>query len=104
MRDLPDGGGDGQAAYLEYVVPGVIAITIGGGCGGAAIAIAMDMHEGIIARFRTMAISRGAVLFGHVLGNTIQVLIAVVLVFGGVAGDRVPPDHRPAASGSPRSA
>ena len=78
---LPNGGGDGQAAYLEYVVPGVIAMTIGGGCGGAAIAIAMDMHEGIIARFRTMAISRGAVLFGHVLGNTIQVLIAVVLVF-----------------------
>jgi ABC-2 type transport system permease protein len=40
----------------------------------------MDMTEGITARFRTMAISRAAVLAGHVLGNTIQAVIAVVLV------------------------
>lgn len=79
---LPGGVGDGRAAYLEYVVPGIVLMTIGGTAGGAAISIAMDMHEGIIARFRTMAISRGAVLFGHVLGNVIQGLIAVVLVIG----------------------
>jgi ABC-2 type transport system permease protein len=42
----------------------------------------MDMTEGITARFRTMAISRAAVLAGHVLGNTIQAVIAVVLVLG----------------------
>ena len=42
----------------------------------------MDMTEGITARFRTMAISRGAVLAGHVLGNTIQAIIAVALVLG----------------------
>ena len=42
----------------------------------------MDMTEGITARFRTMAISRAAVLAGHVLGNTIQAIIAVALVLG----------------------
>ena len=42
----------------------------------------MDMTEGITARFRTMAISRGAVLAGHVLGNALQGLIAVALVLG----------------------
>ena len=40
----------------------------------------MDMTEGITARFRTMAISRAAVLAGHVIGNTVQTMIAVVLV------------------------
>src|SRR5690606_20889436 len=38
--------------------------------------------EGITARFRSMAISRASVLAGHVLGNTIQALIAVALVLG----------------------
>ena len=40
------------------------------------------MTEGITARFRTMAISRAAVLAGHVLGNTVQAIIAVVVVLG----------------------
>jgi ABC-2 type transport system permease protein len=42
----------------------------------------MDMTEGITARFRTMAISRAAVLAGHVIGNAIQAIIAVTLVLG----------------------
>lgn len=79
---LPGGAGDGRAAYLEYVVPGIVLMTIGGTAGGIAISIAMDMNEGIVARFRSMSISRGSVLAGHVLGNTIQGLLAVALVFG----------------------
>ena len=72
----------GRAAYLAYVMPGILAITIAGGAGGTATTVSMDMTEGITARFRTMAISRASVLAGHVLGNTIQTLIAVVLVLG----------------------
>jgi ABC-2 type transport system permease protein len=44
----------------------------------------MDMTEGIIARFRTMAIHRGSVLIGHVVGSVLQVLGSLVLV-GAVA-------------------
>lgn len=73
---------DGREAYLAYVMPGILAITIAGSAGGIATTVAMDMTEGITARFRSMAISRAAVLAGHVLGNTIQALIAVVLVLG----------------------
>lgn len=73
---------NGREIYLAYVMPGILAITIAGGAGGTATTVAMDMTEGITARFRTMAISRAAVLAGHVLGNTIQTLIAVVLVLG----------------------
>jgi ABC-2 type transport system permease protein len=72
----------GRAAYLAYVIPGILLITIAGTAGGTATTVAMDMTEGITARFRTMAISRAAVLAGHVLGNTIQAVIAVVLVLG----------------------
>jgi ABC-2 type transport system permease protein len=72
----------GREAYLAYVMPGILLITIAGTASGAAITVAMDMTEGITARFRTMAISRAAVLAGHVLGNTIQAIIAVALVLG----------------------
>ena len=75
----PAGGRD---AYLAYVMPGILLITIAGTASGAAITVAMDMTEGITARFRTMAISRASVLAGHVLGNTIQAIIAVALVLG----------------------
>jgi ABC-2 type transport system permease protein len=72
----------GREAYLAYVMPGILLITIAGTGSGVATTVSMDMIEGITARFRTMAISRGAVLAGHVLGNTIQAIIAVALVLG----------------------
>jgi len=80
---LPASAGVGdRGAYLAYVVPGILVITIAGGAGGTATTVAMDMKEGVVARFRTMSISRAAVLTGHVLGNVIQGLISVALVFG----------------------
>lgn len=72
----------GRAAYVAYVMPGILAMTIAGTAGGAATTVAMDMTEGITARFRTMAIARAAVLAGHVLGNTIQAIVAVAVVLG----------------------
>ncbi|MGE3449248.1 MAG: ABC transporter permease [Microbacteriaceae bacterium] len=74
--------GAGKAAYFAYVVPGILAMTVAGSASGAAITVSMDMIEGITARFRSMAISRAAVLAGHVLGNAIVGLIAVALVLG----------------------
>jgi ABC-2 type transport system permease protein len=72
----------GREAYLAYILPGILAMTIAGTAGGTSTTVSMDMTEGITARFRTMAISRAAVLAGHVLGNTIQALLAVTLVLG----------------------
>ena len=74
--------GGGQEEYLEFVVPGILLVTIAGLMGGTAIGVSMDMHEGIVARFRSMSISRGAVLAGHVWGSIVQGLIAVTLVLG----------------------
>ena len=91
----------GRAAYVDYVMPGILAMTIAGTAGGTATTVAMDMTEGIIARFRTMAISRAAVLAGHVLGNTIQAIIARRGRAGRRPPGRVPPDRRADSSGSP---
>ncbi|MEO3816671.1 ABC transporter permease [Plantactinospora sp. B24E8] len=75
-------GSGGRAAYVEYVLPGIILLALTSTAQGVAITVAMDMSEGIIARFRTMAISRAAVLTGHVVGSVIQALLAVAVVLG----------------------
>ncbi|MFI0779534.1 ABC transporter permease [Streptomyces sp. NPDC021212] len=78
------GGGADRSEYIAYLVPGILLMTIGATPAGTAVSVAMDMTEGIIARFRTMAIHRGSVLIGHVVGSVLQAVISVVLV-GAVA-------------------
>jgi ABC-2 type transport system permease protein len=70
----------GRAEYVAYVVPGILLITVAGAAQGTAISVAMDMTEGIIARFRTMDIARVSVLTGHVIGSVIQTMLAVAIV------------------------
>lgn len=70
----------GRAEYVAYVVPGILLITVSGGATGTAISVAMDMTEGIVARFRTMSISRASFLSGHVLANVIQTMAAIAIV------------------------
>jgi ABC-2 type transport system permease protein len=70
----------GRAEYVAYVVPGILVLAMTGGAQGTAIGIAMDMTEGIIARFRTMSIARAAVLTGHVVGAVVQTLVGLALV------------------------
>ncbi len=74
-----DAGGD-RAAYIAYVVPAILLIAVSGAGQGTAISVAMDMTQGIIARFRTMAIARSSVLGGHVLGAVVQSILATALV------------------------
>ena len=72
----------GRADYIAYLVPGVLLMTVAAAAQGTAISVAMDMTEGIVNRFRTMAISRASVLTGHVLGSLVQTLISMVIVLG----------------------
>lgn len=73
-------GGAGRDAYIAYIVPGILLMTIGSTTVGTAVSVSMDMSEGVIARFRTMAIHRSSVLFGHVMGSVLRTLMSVVLV------------------------
>ncbi|GAA1707786.1 ABC transporter permease [Fodinicola feengrottensis] len=79
---LGAGLGGARADYLTYVVPGILLMAIASACQGTAISVAMDMTEGIVARFRTMAISRASVLTGHVLGNIAQSVVSLAIVLG----------------------
>ncbi|WLQ40030.1 ABC transporter permease [Streptomyces laculatispora] len=74
------GGGADRSEYIAYIVPGLLLMTIGSTVIGAAVHISMDVTEGLIARFRTMAIHRGSLLIGHVVGSVLQSVISVVLV------------------------
>jgi ABC-2 type transport system permease protein len=67
---------------VDYVTPGIVLLAVAGVAQATAIAVAMDMTEGIIARFRTMGIARGSVLAGHVLGSTIQTMLGLGVVIG----------------------
>lgn len=75
-------GGVARNTYINYVTPGIIVMTIGSGCATTALNLCADLSEGIITRFRTMAISRSSVLTGQVLGSLIRTMMSVVLVTG----------------------
>ncbi|MFD4129831.1 ABC transporter permease [Streptomyces globisporus] len=77
-------GGGNRSDYIAYIVPGILMMTIGSTVIGAAVSVSTDMAEGIIARFRTMAIYRGSVIIGHVVGSVLQILASLVVV-GAVA-------------------
>jgi ABC-2 type transport system permease protein len=77
---LPGAAGGGRAEYLEYVTPGILLFTVIGVATSTSVSVAMDMTEGIIARFRTMAIARVSVLTGHVVGSLIQSMLGIALV------------------------
>ncbi len=74
------GAGLGDGAYIDYVAPGIIIMAVGSGCATTAINLCTDMSEGIIARFRTMAIARASVLTGQVLGSLIRTMISIGLI------------------------
>ncbi|MBS2964107.1 ABC transporter permease [Actinocrinis puniceicyclus] len=88
-RTLGAGLNDGHAAgathtggYIDYVAPGIILMAVSSGCMATSVAVCVDLTEGIINRFRTMAISRAALLTGHVLASVIQTSVATALVIG----------------------
>ncbi|WIX80482.1 ABC transporter permease [Amycolatopsis carbonis] len=76
------GIGGGRETYVNYVAPAIILMTVTATVQGTAISVAMDMTEGVIARFRTMHIARVSVLTGHVLGSVIQAAFTLAIVIG----------------------
>ena len=71
-------GGD----YIDYAVPGLIAMAVTYGLGPTATEVNDDLTKGIINRFKTMDVSRGAILAGHVISTTMRSLIAVASIVG----------------------
>ena len=72
--------GIGGGAYIDYIAPGILLMAATAGSTATAVAVCSDMTEGIVNRLRTMAISRGSVLTGHVVGSMIQTLASIAFV------------------------
>src|SRR6202158_3264816 len=70
------------APYVDYLVPGILVMTVAGGCGPTAINVTMDMTGGFVDRIRTMAVTRGALLAGHVGVSVLRTLVAAAAVTG----------------------
>lgn len=77
---LTAGLGQDAGGYVDYVVPGILLMTVGYGASTTALAVNRDMTEGVISRFRTMAIARTSVLTGNVAGALARTLLSVALV------------------------
>lgn len=78
----------GSVSYIDYMLPGILLITIASGISYTAIRLFADMSSGIFARFQSMPITRSGVLWAHVLtslvANTISlaVVVAVAILMG----------------------
>jgi ABC-2 type transport system permease protein len=70
----------GSASYVNYLLPGILLITIASGISYTAFRLFLDMKTGIFERFQSMPISRPAVLWAHVLTSVVANLISVVVV------------------------
>ena len=71
-------GGEGK--YVDYLLPGILLITIASGIAYTAYRIFLDMQGGIFERFQSMPIARSAVLWAHVLTSVVANLISLVVV------------------------
>jgi ABC-2 type transport system permease protein len=73
--------GTGSAHYVDYITPSILIQTVAFSAQTTAITVNTDMTEGVIARFRTMAISRPSVLTGAVVGSFLRTMIAIAMLF-----------------------
>jgi ABC-2 type transport system permease protein len=69
-------------AYVDYIVPGLIVLCAGFGAGTTAVAVATDMTNGIVDRFRSMPIRGSSILVGQIVASLARNLIATALVIG----------------------
>ncbi|MFK8910327.1 ABC transporter permease [Streptomyces sp. YS-3] len=85
------GGSTDPGQYREFLMAGIFAQTVTFATAGAGAGIADDMHKGLIDRFRSLPMARGAVLTGRTLADLVQTALTVVVlaVVGLLVGWRV---------------
>ncbi|MEV7612429.1 ABC transporter permease [Streptomyces sp. NPDC089799] len=74
------GGSTSPAAYREFLMAGIFAQTVTFATAGAGAGIADDMHKGLIDRFRSLPMARGAVLTGRTLADLVQTALTVAVL------------------------
>jgi len=84
------GAQTGSIDYVDFIMPGVLIMTVASGIAYAALRLSMDLQKGIIGRFRTMPVAPSSVLSGQALSSTLSNLFssAIVVVVGLFVGFR----------------
>ncbi len=74
--------------YVDFLMPGILVQTLSFGGFATALGLAEDLKKGLIDRFRSLPMSRAAVLAGRTLADiaTNALSIAVMLIVGVIAG------------------
>jgi ABC-2 type transport system permease protein len=72
----------GPVQYIDYMLPGILLITIASGIAYTTLRLYTDMTSGIFERFQSMPIARSGVLWAHVLTSLVANLISLVVVVG----------------------
>ena len=70
----------GSDSYVNYLLPGILLITIASGISYTAFRLFLDKQSGIFERFQSMPIARSSVLWAHVLTSLVANMISVVVV------------------------
>ncbi|GAA3905763.1 ABC transporter permease [Microbacterium invictum] len=72
----------GSSSYIDYMLPGILLITIASGIAYTAYRLFMDMQGGIFERFQSMPIARSSALWAHVLTSLVANMVSLVIVVG----------------------
>ena len=70
----------GSGSYVDYLLPGILLITVASGVAYTAYRLHTDVSSGIFERFQSMPIARSALLWGHVLTSVLANLVSLALV------------------------
>ncbi|WP_062465891.1 ABC transporter permease [Demequina maris] len=70
----------GAGRYVDYLLPGILVITIASGVSYTAFRLFLDLQGGMVERFQPMPIARASVLWAHVLTSLVATLISVAVV------------------------
>ncbi|MDX3569275.1 ABC transporter permease [Streptomyces sp. ID05-47C] len=79
---LVGGGREVNGDYLDYLIPGMLALTMAFGLEGTMLAITQDLDKGVIDRFRSMPMADGAVLVGRSAADMLQSALGLVVLIG----------------------
>ncbi|MFD9033167.1 ABC transporter permease [Streptomyces sp. NPDC059567] len=79
---LVGGGREIEGAYVDYLVPGMLTLTMVFGLEGTMTAVTQDLNKGVIDRFRSMPMADGAVLVGRSVADMLQSAAGLVVMVG----------------------
>ena len=72
----------GSDRYVNYMLPGILLITVASGVAYTALRLFNDMQSGIFERFQSLPIARSGVLWAHVVTSLVANLVSLVIVVG----------------------